>query len=588
MKWIRAIAFSIAAMASFTPPSAAQISSEPSDAGDGRRVALVIGNAAYGELGVLTNPVRDAATVAKALGDSGFTSVTMATDLNIDAFQRHLREFRRVADGASVAVIYFAGHGMETYGKNWLIPLAANMTKAENLPLETIPVDLLLTSMGGATTKVLVLDACRNNPFERAIRLGAGAAVRTNNQGAGLAPIGQAALPNGMLVMYATEPGATASDGLPTDANSPFARALASELPTRGVDMRLVAGGVTERTMALTGGVQRPFVTSLLGRQPVYLAAAAAAPPPTSTPSGDALRMFNRAKVAGEQGDCQALVDLMGVFPSGEINARARAAAQTCRSTYLARLSGRDRVPADRVAIDKVAIDHGVRPETLRAVMRVEGGRDGGYAPDGRLLILFEPQLFSRLTARKYDQSHPALSTSASGRIPYPRTQAERWNQLAAAYALDPETAVAATSWGTFQLLGMNYRGAGYGSATEFIAAITRSEVAQARAFISYVQSIGALDELQRLDWDGFVFRYNGPTRGVDGQLARRMAEEYSNLMRMHEVAPPPPPIPAAVAVTETPGLVIPDLGEPASRSPALAFAFVALGFGALLRRRAA
>ncbi|MDX2238315.1 MAG: N-acetylmuramidase domain-containing protein [Hyphomonadaceae bacterium] len=591
MNWLEKISAILLTAFFFTVATHAQTVQPPTDVGDGRRVALVIGNAAYGDLGVLSNPVRDATTVAKALGDSGFATVTVATDLNIDAFQRTLREFRRVADGASIAVVYFAGHGMEVHGKNWLIPLGATITKAEDLPLETIPVELLLTAMDSARTKVLVLDACRNNPFERAIRLRAGAPVRSGDQGAGLAPIGPAALPNGMLVMYATEPGATASDGLPTDANSPFARALAAELPTRGMDMRLVAGGVSQRTMQLTGGVQRPFVTFLLGRDPVYLAAPAASPPMAAGGEpGNALRMFNRAKAAGDAGDCQALIDLTGVIYDPVVRARAQAEAQNCRAAYLRLIARTPRTAASAAEIDQLAVRFGVRPETLRTVMHAQGGAAAGYGPDGSILILFEPAVFSRLTAGRYDRTHPTISAAQWQPHQYPRTQSARWAQLTAAYALDPEAAVSATSWGAFQLLGMNYRGAGFGSATEFVAAITRTEAANVRAFMDYIQSIGALDELQRLDWDGFAYRYYGPTRASQTRIATKFAEHYARLMQQYDTPPPAPPTPPPVAPTERPGLVIPDLGEPSAPSPLplLALALALLGIGVWSRRRAA
>lgn len=522
MTILKAFAAALGLLAAAIIPASAQAPS-PAANGDGRRVALVIGNETYGALGPLTNPVRDAKAISQSLRSAGFSTVVEATDLNIDAFQRTLREYRRVADGASIALVYFAGHGMEVYGKNWLIPLAANIAKPEDLPLETIPLDMVLTAMGGATTKVLILDACRNNPFERAIRLGAGAPVRSNNQGAGLAPINQAALPNGMLVMYATEPGATASDGLPTDANSPFARALIAELPTRGVDVRLVAGGVTERTMELTGQVQRPFVTALLGRAPVYIAGDNTAapstpvtPPPVVTrpvaqTGADAQRMLVRARAAGAAGDCQALLDLVALVPDGDVATQAQTAAQQCRATYLDRLTVPNRAKATEAELRQLAAQFNVELAALLAVAEVESGALGGFDANGRPLILFEPHLFSRHTQRRYDASHPTISYQRAGSRPYPRAQNERWAQLRAAFELDPEAAVSSTSWGRFQMLGQYFNAVGYGSATEFIAAMSKSELAEYQSLLAFAVSRNLLDEIQRLDFAGFAFGYNGP-----------------------------------------------------------------------------
>jgi uncharacterized caspase-like protein len=255
----------LAALALLSGAAPAQTAS----GGDGRRVALIIGNGAYGDMGVLTNPVRDARAVAASLRTAGFVTVITAEDLDVDKFQRNLREFRRVAEGASIALVYYAGHGVEVYGRNWLIPLGAGIGSAGDLPLEAVALDQVLTAIGGATVKVVILDACRNNPFERSLRLSGGVASRGAPEPSGLAPISDEALTDGMVVMYAAAPGMTASDGRPEDANSPFARALVEKLPTRGVDVRLVAGGVRDLTMRYTGQTQRPFVTSSLGETPV-------------------------------------------------------------------------------------------------------------------------------------------------------------------------------------------------------------------------------------------------------------------------------------------------------------------------------
>ncbi|MDX2238316.1 MAG: N-acetylmuramidase domain-containing protein, partial [Hyphomonadaceae bacterium] len=495
------------------------------------------------------------------------------------------------------------------YGKNWLIPLSANIAKPEDLPLETIPLDTVLTAMGGATTKVLILDACRNNPFERAIRLGAGAPVRSNNQGAGLAPINQAALPNGMLVMYATEPGATASDGLPTDSNSPFARALVAELPTRGVDVRLVAGGVTERTMELTQQAQRPFVTALLGRAPVYIAGETTPPTTPVTPppvvsrpvaqtGADAQRMLVRAKAAGDAGDCQALLDLVALLPPGDAATQAQTAAQQCRATYLDRLTTPNAPIATQAELAQLAAQYNLEPATLLAVGQVESGPLGGYDANGRPIITFEPHLFSRQTQRRYDVSHPAISSPRWNPALYSRTQDGRWEQLRAAFALDPEAAVSATSWGKFQILGRNFAAVGYGSATEFVAAMAKSEIAQYRSLIAFAISQSLLDDLQRLDFRGFAGGYNG--MGQVDRYSRLLRDAYvrnggdpaklpvlTPPTRTHTPAPSPSPTPA----TPTPsnGIIIPDGGEPAAPSPLplLALALALLGIGVWSRRRA-
>jgi hypothetical protein len=190
-------------------------------------------------------------------------------------------------------------------------------------------------------------------------------------------------------------------------------------------------------------------------------------------------------------------------------------------ASYLASLTAKDtrrlgdadfRASAERLGCEVAAV---------KAVVKVESGA-AAYGPDGRPIILFEPHIFSRLTSRRFDSSHPHLSYPSWGARPYVRTQDERWAQLAEAFALDQEAAVASASWGLFQIMGMNFRKCGFNSAKEFVADYTQSEQRQLLAFEAFVRSSGLVDELQRLDWEGFARIYNGP-----GQV-----EKYGRLLR--------------------------------------------------------
>lgn len=590
MGWVRTLAMCVAALAALTVSSSAQNAGQ----GDGRRVALVIGNGAYGDMGVLTNPVRDAKAVSVALKNAGFNTVVEAEDLDVEKFQRSLREFRRVADGSSIALIYFAGHGMEVYGQNWLIPLSANITTPNDLPLEAIALEQLLRSLSGASTKVLILDACRNNPFARSIRL-PGGAVRSSTTG-GLAPVNEAAVDGddngGLLVMYAAAPGTTADDGLPSDANSPFARALVSKLPTRGVDIRRMAGGVRDLTLTYTGRRQRPFTTDSLGEADVYLAAGAGEAPPATTgapsPSNaDAPRLLARARAAGARGDCQAIKDFISLFPNDPIVASAQAELKRCVDTYLDRLVAVDTSELSDATYQRFATQYGIELAALRAITKVESTPTGGYTAEGRPIILFEPHLFSRRTERRFDTTNPNISYRAWGGRPYPRDQAGRWAQLREAYALDPEAAVASTSWGAYQILGLNYARSGFTSATEFVAALSRSRTEQLQAFLSFIQASELMDEVQRLDWEGFARGYNGP--GQTERYGRLLREAYTaaggDASRLPAASTAPTPVP-----TTPNGVTLPNLGEPAP--PTLGWSFFAplalLAAGAAFRRRRA
>lgn len=169
----------------------------------------------------------------------------------------------------------------------------------------------------------------------------------------------------------------------------------------------------------------------------------------------------------------------------------------------------------------------GCEPAAVQAVVEVESG-DSGFAPDGRPVILFEPHIFSRLTQRRFDATHPAVSYGAWGAKPYPQSQADRWAQLAEAYALDPEAAVAAASWGLFQILGLNHLRCGYDSAKQMVADIARSEERQLAAFEAFVRNSELVDELQRGDWEGFARIYNGP--GQVERYGRILREAYEAL----------------------------------------------------------
>lgn len=253
----------------------------------GRKVALIIANSNYAQAGSLANPANDARLIADSARRAGFDSVVLAPNLGLTAFQRALRDFRAQAQGAQVAMVYYAGHGIEGGGKNWLIPVDAGLSSDLDLPYEAIDLDRVMEALSGARVRMVVLDACRNNPFGRSWRSGSRAVNR------GLAQIDA----DDVLVIYAAAPGQTASDG--TGGNSPFATSLARRLAQPDLPIQLLGGAVRDDVLASTGGEQRPFVSASITGTPVYLVATAPAaapaqatapPPPTvDTATLDAL-----------------------------------------------------------------------------------------------------------------------------------------------------------------------------------------------------------------------------------------------------------------------------------------------------------
>src|SRR5262245_49682595 len=206
-----------------------------------KRVALVIGNSAY-SVGPLQNPVNDAAAIAEAFQRKlGFDHVRLRTNLGAEGFRMALLEFARDAPWADLVVVYFAGHGTESGGRNFLIPVDAKLARAGDLELEAIALETVLGQLTGVSKlKLVILDACRNSLFPLS-------GVRRSS-GRGLARIE----PEGdTLVAYAAKDGTTADDGVGR-RHSPFTEALLKYVATPGLDIRQLFGYVRDEVAAVT------------------------------------------------------------------------------------------------------------------------------------------------------------------------------------------------------------------------------------------------------------------------------------------------------------------------------------------------
>jgi uncharacterized caspase-like protein len=266
MRWVwRVLAVMMLAALVSAPASAQQ---QP------RRVALVIANGAYASANPLTNPANDARLVSNALRQAGFHSVEVKPDLGAAAFRAALRDFRAKAAGADVALVYYAGHGIEANGKNWLIPTDAVLASDLDLTDEAIDLDRVLADVSGAKLRIVVLDACRDNPFGRSWRRGTRAVTR------GLGGVDA----DDVLVIYAAAPGQVASDG-PGLPNSPFATALARRLPQPDLPVQVLGNVVRDDVLRATGNVQRPFVSASMTGELYYLVPRTAPQAPASTPA---------------------------------------------------------------------------------------------------------------------------------------------------------------------------------------------------------------------------------------------------------------------------------------------------------------
>jgi hypothetical protein len=257
-----------AAPGAIPPPNAADDSHAPPTLGErgaifGKRIALVIGNSRYQNVPALQNPQRDAATVAKALETVGFQSVTLQVNLGREQLVNTLRAFAKQAENADWAVVYYAGHGIEVAGINYLIPIDAKIASDLDISLEAIPIDQVLNAAERARAlRLVILDACRDNPFASQMKR----TVASRSIGRGLAKIEP---DPGTLVVYAAKHGETAFDG--DGGNSPFVTAFVKDIQVPGVEVRRLFDNVRDDVMDMTGRRQQPYsYGSVPGRQDFY------------------------------------------------------------------------------------------------------------------------------------------------------------------------------------------------------------------------------------------------------------------------------------------------------------------------------
>ena len=249
---------------------------------EGRRVALVIGNSSY-TIGTLPNPQHDAEAISDILKNLGFASVTLIKDANREALVNALRAFADEAEKSDWAVVYYAGHGVEIGGVNYLLPVDVKLATDRDVQFEAIPLDQVLASIEQAKKLRLVfLDACRDNPFVANMRrtpspepialdTSGAAATATRSVGRGLGRITLNSQ-GGMLVFYAAKDGQTALDG--EGADSPFAVALAQRLATPGVEINKLLRLVRDDVMEATAGRQEPYTYgSLPGHEDFFFVA---------------------------------------------------------------------------------------------------------------------------------------------------------------------------------------------------------------------------------------------------------------------------------------------------------------------------
>src|SRR6516225_6673863 len=236
----------------------AVLSADPAAAD--RRVALIIGNSAYQNAPTLASTIADAVGLAQLFRNAGFETVILRNDLGVMDFRRAVRDFLVTAEGADIAVVYYAGHGIEIGGMNYLVPVDAKLSRDYDVDDEAVSLDRIVWALQSVKRlRLILLDACRDNPFPDRMR-SVGVGVRALGSSGLGKPIN---VGSDTLVAYAAKAGSKSYDG--DGPNSPYAIALLRHLAEPGIDIRIALGRVRDDVLAMTGGRQEPFIYGSLG-----------------------------------------------------------------------------------------------------------------------------------------------------------------------------------------------------------------------------------------------------------------------------------------------------------------------------------
>jgi hypothetical protein len=391
--------------------AASLLISATTDALADKRVAFVVGNGAYKNVPALPNPAVDAKSMAKLLRNVGF-EVVEGSNLSRDKMTEKLLDFGKKAEGADVAIFFYAGHGIAVNGTNYLLPVDADLKSEMDVKLgAAINVDLTLEqTMSDAKVKLVFLDACRDNPFAAKIR--SAKATRSANVGSGLAEMKSG---EGTLLAFATGPGQTALDG-EAGTNSPFTRALLANIAQPGVEIQQAMTKVRAQVNEETSKGQLPWGhTNLIGS--VYLNPAKAlgnateapnTPAPTATAASEVeLEFWRSIKDSNKVEEYNAYLT---TYPSG-----------TFKSIALSRIAALQDGPSNATRnLTTGAIDEAIFSEEGTQVTEDQLSLDKGQRRDvqRRLTGLG----FDTKATGKFDEATRAVITRWQAARGYPKT----------------------------------------------------------------------------------------------------------------------------------------------------------------------
>jgi uncharacterized caspase-like protein len=382
-----------------------------------KRVALVIGNSGYDKVARLGNPVNDAALVAETLKAAGFDSVDLRRDLKIADMRRALRDFIEKSRDADIAAVYYAGHGIEVDGVNYLIPVDAVLDRDTDIHDEALSLERVLVAVEPARKlRLVILDACRDSPFVRSMKR----TLASRAIGRGLAKV-EPTSPN-TLIAFASKAGSTASDG-DGSKNSPFTAALVKHVTRPGVDLRRAFGYVRDDVLKNTGNKQEPYLYGSLGGEDVPLVPAqSAATGPQGDPQAAVRRDYELALQAGHRDGWEAF---LRAYPDGFYADLAR--------VQLKKIAAEE---ARETAAEKARL-----AEQEKGRLAAEGARQGEQAKAAAAAKAAEEARIAAENAKQVEQDKAAAAEQA--RLAAEKAAEENKQKLAALPSTDkpPEQA---------------------------------------------------------------------------------------------------------------------------------------------------
>jgi formylglycine-generating enzyme required for sulfatase activity/uncharacterized caspase-like protein len=335
-----------------------------------KRVALVVGNGNYSHISPLQNPANDARLLAEALRSVGFTLIRGEAQLDLDkqSFEKVIQEFGAKLQGAEVGLFYYAGHGVQVRGVNYLVPVDANPSREADVGIQMLDAKLIVSQMEGTGTKlnIVILDACRNDPFSgRAIAMGRGRdneMVKMRDIGGG--GLAEMQAPEGTLISFATQPGNTAEDG--EGGHSPYAAALSEVIRIPGLGIFDSFNQVGLKVKYATGKKQQPWMSNSPIDGAFYFVPAQGAAAATSTVSQSAEEIaWDYLK---DTADAESLRRFVTKFPQGVRAGEAQARIATLElDTTKKRLQSdqtKSTAPQAPVTVGNLSPDaeHGLKP----------------------------------------------------------------------------------------------------------------------------------------------------------------------------------------------------------------------------------